>query len=73
MLPQFAHQPGQEEAGASTPGDKTHMERSGSPEDLSSFALLSILCSWLGVSLPLDQTVGDEDADRLTSSQERQE
>ena len=71
VLPQFAHQPGQEEAGVPGPGDKRHMERRGSPTDLLSFAFLSILCSWLSVSLPLDQTVGDEDADRLTSSQEK--
>lgn len=71
VLPQFAYQPGQEEAGVPTPGDKRHMERRGSPADLVPFAFLSVLRSWLSVPLPLDQTVGDKDADRLATSQER--
>lgn len=71
VLPQSAHQAGQEEAGVPTPGDKRHMGRRGSPADLVSFSFLSSLCSWLSVSLPLDQAVEDKDADRLISSQER--
>lgn len=46
-----------------TPGDKRHMEMRGNPADLVSFTFLSILCSSLSVSLPLDQTVGDKNPD----------